>query len=80
MIKGGDIMKQFLNALLTILMQMMTKETFDIITDKILDIVEEWAEGDPATTDDDRLIVLSLCSKIRAMLNIPDNDEPAAQE
>lgn len=68
-------MKKYLSALLTILMEMMSKQTFDLIVDKLLDIVEDWADGDPSTTEDDKKIVLSLCSKIRSLLNIPDNDE-----
>lgn len=68
-------MKTFLLALLSILEKMLTKETFDLIVDKILDVIEEWAEGDPATTEDDKLIVLSLCSKTRTLINVPDNDD-----
>lgn len=68
-------MKQFLSALFAILIELMDKATFDKITDKIIDIIEAWAEGDPSTTDDDKKIVLSLCSKIRSLLNVPDNDE-----
>lgn len=68
-------MKTFLLALLSILEKMLTKETFDLIVDKILDVIEEWAEGDPATTEDDKLIVLALCSKTRALINVPDNDD-----
>lgn len=69
-------MKTFLLALLSILEKMLTKETFDLIVDKILDVIEDWAEGDPATTEDDKTIVLGLCSKIRALIGVPDNDEP----
>lgn len=68
-------MKTFLLALLSILEKMMTKETFDLIVDKILDVIEEWAEGDPATTEDDKLIVLALCSKTRTLIDVPDNDD-----
>lgn len=69
-------MKTFLLALLSILEKMLTKETFDLIVDKILDVIEDWAEGDPSTEADDKTIVLSLCAKIRTLIDIPDNDEP----
>lgn len=69
-------MKTFLLGFLSILGKMVTKETFDLIVDKILDVIEDWAEGDPATTEDDKLIVLALCSKTRTLIGVPDNDEP----
>lgn len=70
-------MKTFFLGFLSILEKMVTNETFDLIVDKILDVIEEWAEGDPGTTEDDKLIVLALCSKTRTLIGVPDNDEPA---
>lgn len=70
-------MKTFLLSLLSILEKMLTKETFGLIVDKILDVIEDWAQGDPATTDDDKTIVLALCAKTRTLIGVPDNDEPA---
>lgn len=68
------MIKQLLAALMTILLELMDKSTFDKFVDMLLDLVEDWAGGDPATPDDDKKIVLALCSKIRALLNVPDND------
>lgn len=70
-------MKTFLLSLLSILEKMLTKETFGLIVDKILDVIEDWAQGDPATIEDDKTIVLALCAKTRTLIGVPDNDEPA---
>lgn len=67
-------MKTFLLALLSILEKTVTKDVFDSIVDKILDVIEDWAEGDPETTEDYKLLVLELCSKTRALIGVSDND------
>lgn len=67
-------MKDFLTALFIILEKIATKEVFDTIVDKIIDVVEDWAIGDPTTEDDDKKTVLLLCAKLRTFMNVPDND------
>lgn len=67
--------KTILMALFNMILTLATKENFNKMADMLLDVAEEWAEGDPTTKEDDKTVVLALCLKARNILDIPDNDE-----
>jgi len=58
--------------MLNIILVLVTKEQYKELIDKLIDMVEEAVEASPNTIDD--AVILPLCSKIRDILDVPDND------
>jgi len=67
--------KQLLMALFSLIMTFMSEDNLKKAADFLLDMAEDWAEGDPTTEEDDKKIVQALCARIRKTFDIPDNDE-----
>lgn len=63
-----EIIKQMLNLLFTLL----PKDKFNVFVDGLLDKLEEQIEESENKWDD--ALALPLITKIRELLNIPDND------
>jgi hypothetical protein len=63
-----EIIKQMLNLLFTLL----PKDKFNTVVDSLLDKLEEQIEESENKWDD--ALALPLITKIRELLNVPDND------
>lgn len=64
------------NSILSTLLALLTPDIFKQAVDAFLDKIEEAVEKSPNKIDD--AVVLPLCRKARALLNVPDNDTPTA--
>lgn len=63
-----NLVTQIINLILTL----VSKERYKEIVDKLIDVIEDAVEKTPNQVDD--AIVLPLCSKVRDILDIPDED------
>lgn len=68
---------QILAQILALLLSMLSKEQGKELLDGVFDKIEENVKKSANTWDD--TLVLPLIAKAREVLDVPDNDEPAAE-
>lgn len=66
------MLKTVLEALIPLLLSLLTKEQFVKLVDMIFDFAEDAVQDSSNTIDD--TVVLPIIQKLRDIMNIPDND------
>lgn len=66
-------MQTIIAQIITLLLNLVSKEKFNSLVDKLLDLIEDSVTDSSNKIDD--AIVLPLCQKARELLNVPDNDD-----
>jgi len=61
-----------ISQIIALLLSMLTKETYKNVVDGLLDSVEQAVTDSDNKIDD--AVVLPLCRKARALLDVPDDD------
>ena len=58
--------------IINLLLSLVKKDQYKEIVDKLIDAVEDAVEKTPNQIDD--AVILPLCSKVREILDVPDED------
>jgi len=66
------MLKTVLEALIPLLLTLLTREQFVKLVDMIFDFVEDAVRDSSNSVDD--TVVLPIINKLRDVMNIPDND------